>query len=374
MKPIPGNIVFDTLKDEEMIIMACNLRMMPGITKGIMRAAKDMDSAIIFELAKSESDLQGGYTGLTPAEYSKRLNETADEVGLDCWVLHADHLTIKKGTPEEVEEVKQLIKAQIDAGYTSFAIDASHIFNFDGATVKEELADNIKVTTELAKYIQDNKKDGFGLEVEVGEIGRKDNEGLILTKPEEAVVFIQSLNANGINPDVIAIANGTSHGNTYDGAGNLIEQVSIDIDQTIAVAKALEDNNLPVRIAQHGITGTPRNLIDEKFPKGSIIKGNIATFWQNMFWNVLEKEEPELYKQVWDWTMDNCREKAPDKTDNEIFGKFSKLAITVFKDKIDSIKPETIVILEELSFEEAKKWIDCFDSRGSAIKVREAMK
>ena len=46
---------------------------------------------------------------------------------------------IKKGDPKEVEETKQLIDAQIAAGYTSFAIDASHLFNFEGKTVREEL-------------------------------------------------------------------------------------------------------------------------------------------------------------------------------------------------------------------------------------------
>ena len=42
----------------------------------------------------------------------------------------------------------------------------------------------------------------FGLEVEVGEIGRKDTEGLVLTRPEEAVGFIQALNENDVHPHV----------------------------------------------------------------------------------------------------------------------------------------------------------------------------
>ena len=57
----------------------------------------------------------------------------------DVWALHADHITIKKGDAQEVEQTRQLIDAQIDAGYTSFAIDASHLFNFEGKTPREEL-------------------------------------------------------------------------------------------------------------------------------------------------------------------------------------------------------------------------------------------
>ena len=113
----------------------------------------------------------------------------------------------------------------------------------------------------------------FGLEVEVGEIGRKDGEGLILTQPAEAVEFIKALNENEVFPHVIAIANGSTHGHTYDANGNVVAQPPIDMPQTKAIANALRDNHLQVGIAQHGITGTPRELINLHFPKGDIIKG-----------------------------------------------------------------------------------------------------
>ena len=89
----------------------------------------------------------------------------------------------RTGDTAEIEGTKQLIDAQIAAGYTSFAIDASHLFNFEGKNVREELEKNIGVTSELGRYIKTrmNGKD-FGLEVEVGEIGRKDGQGMILTQ------------------------------------------------------------------------------------------------------------------------------------------------------------------------------------------------
>ena len=138
------------------------------------------------------------------------MRNAAEAVQFDVWALHADHISIKKGDAAEVEGTKQLIDAQIKAGYTSFAIDASHLFNFEGKTVREELAENIRVTTDLARYIKSrmNGKE-FGLEVEVGEIGRKDGQGLVLTQPDEAVEFIRALNENNVFPDVLAIANGS---------------------------------------------------------------------------------------------------------------------------------------------------------------------
>ena len=245
------------------------------------------------ELARSECDLKGGYTGLTPKDFSEKMQEAAKEVRFDIWALHADHITIKTGDSPEIEGTKELIDAQIAAGYTSFAIDASHLFNFEGKNVRQELDKNIQVTSELALYIKNRMKGkDFGLEVEVGEIGRKDGHGMILTRPEEAVEFIKALHENGVYPQVIAIANGSTHGHVYDERGNVIEQLSIDIPQTKAVAHALRENNLHVGIAQHGITGTPRDLINQHFPKGDIIKGNVGTFWQDVVFNTLKVYEP----------------------------------------------------------------------------------
>ncbi len=366
--PIPGCTIFDALKDKETIIMAANVRMTPGVLKGIFRAAKDADSAVIFEIAKSESNLSGGYTKMTPFDYAKKCKKIAEEVDFDIWALHADHIGIKKGTRSEIEDTKRLIKAQIDAGFTSFAIDASHLFDFKGKNLKEELQQNIDVTTELAHFIKEKMGEKpFGLEVEVGEIGKEDASGRVLTRPEEAVLFISELNKNGVFSQVLAIANGTAHGNVYDKNGKLIEEISIDIDQTKAVAKALRDNNLNVRIAQHGITGTPRDKIASMFPKGDVIKGNVATCWQNLVWDVLKIYEPRLFERIWDWVIENHKK---DKGDVETFGKSSKFACREFFDEINSIGSETEEAIEALSYAESLLFFKAFNGYQAASLVR----
>ena len=370
--PIPGSTIFNALKDKNCIVMACNTRIIPGVTKGIFRAAKDLDSAIMIELAKSECNLEGGYTGLTPAELSMRSCAVACEVGHDIWALHADHIGVKKGTVEELGAVRELIAAQIKAGFTSFAIDASHLFNFDGRTPEEELAPNIDATIELARFIESEMEGGFGLEAEVGEIGRTDDSGMVLTTPDEAVAFITSLNSAGVHPQVLAIANGSTHGNIFDEQGNPIAQVTIDIPRTRAVAKALRENDLDVRIAQHGITGTPRHLIAEQFPHGDIIKGNVGTFWMNLVWDVLKEEEPDLYQRIWDWTVTEYA--AEGKRDIEVFGKSGKFAIKEFFKEIYSLSEETVSAIEERAYEEASLFMKAFKSEGSATIVREYMR
>jgi fructose-bisphosphate aldolase class II len=372
--PIPGSTILGGISGKKTIIMAANIRI-ATVAEGIFKAAKDTDSAVFMELARSECDLKGGYTGFTPKTFSEKMNESAKAVGFDIWALHADHISVKTGSPEEIAGTKQLIDAQIEAGYTSFAIDASHLFNFDGKNVREELEKNILATTDLAHHIK-NKMKGkdFGLEVEVGEIGRKDGQGLILTKPEEAVEFIKALQENSVFPQVIAIANGSTHGHVYDEAGNIVEQLSIDIPQTKAVAKALRDNNLHVGIAQHGITGTPRDLINQHFPKGDIIKGNVGTFWQDVVFDIFKVYEPALYKEIQDWTLQKYRPLNPGKKDKQVFDGNCKMAIKEFFKQIYSVDEETNKAIRAMAYAESLVFFKAFSAYGSASLVRKAMK
>jgi fructose-bisphosphate aldolase, class II len=372
--PLPGSTILKAVSGHKAIVMAANVRI-ASVAQGIFRAAKDTDSAVFMELARSECDLKGGYTGLTPQDFSRWMNEAAQAVGFGAWALHADHITIKKGDAGEVESTKQLIDAQIAAGYTSFAIDASHLFNFEGKNVREELDPNIRITVDLAHYIE-NRMNGkeYGLEVEVGEIGRKDGSGLVLTKPEEAVTFIRALNENDVFPHVLAIANGSTHGHTYDANGNVVEQLSIDIPQTKAIAKALRDNKLQVGIAQHGITGTPRDLINLHFPKGDIIKGNVGTFWQDVVYDTLKVYEPSLYKSIQDWTLAKYRPANPGKSDRQIFDGNCKMAIKEFFKELYSLEEGTEHAIQSMAYAESLVFFRAFGAYGSASFVRKSGK
>jgi fructose-bisphosphate aldolase class II len=372
--PIPGSTILAGIAGRKAIVMAANVRI-TTVAEGIFRAAKDTNSAVFMELARSESDLSGGYTGLKPQDFAERMRNAAEAVQFDVWALHADHISIKKGDAAEVEGTKQLIDAQIKAGYTSFAIDASHLFNFEGKTVREELAENVRVTTDLARYIKSrmNGKE-FGLEVEVGEIGRKDGQGLVLTQPDEAVEFIRALNENNVFPDVLAIANGSSHGHSYDANGNVVEQLSIDIPQTKAIAQALRDAKLKVGIAQHGITGTPRDLINLHFPKGDIIKGNVGTFWQDVVFDILKVYEPALYRDIQNWTLDKYRPLNPGKQDRQVFDGNCKFAIKEFFRDIYAVDKETEKAIQAMAYAESLVFFRAFGAYGTASLIRKPRK
>lgn len=359
---LPGGKVYSVLMDAEAILLAANARFNLGILEGIFQASKDLDTLVIFELARSECDLNGGYTGLTPETFANNVRSTAKKIDYPYFVIHGDHIKVPKNTDEVIESTKKLIKNQIENGFTSFAIDASFLFDIEAETTYEQLQDNIKVTTELAHFIRENSpiKD-YGLEVEVGEIGKTDENGLVYTTIDEAVTYIKALNENDVHPNFLAIANGSTHGNIYNEKGESIDQITIDIPRTEDIAKAIK--KFGVRIAQHGITGTPLDLIEEHFPKGLIGKGNVGTYWQNIVWDVLKSNEIEIYSKIRDWVFEKYRPAHPKKSKVEIFGKFSKYAFKEFFNPLHTIKMDTVEKLRDKAHTEALKFLRAFNSK-----------
>ena len=364
-KPKWGRPFYDKLHTTDCIIMACNTRIVRGVVEGILQAAKDTQSPIIFELAKSESDLKGGYTGLTPEKYAKMVKETANKVQYAHYVIHGDHIKIAK--MEDIPEVKELISAQIKAGYTSFAIDASFMYDPTGSNDREHLAKNIEATTELTHFIEDkfgHKK--FGLEVEVGEIGKKDPEtGLVKTTVNEASTFIETLKENDVHPQFLAIANGSVHGFQYDEHGNPLPQVGIDIELTKAIGAAIKP--MGVKIAQHGITGTPLEIIASDFPREYLGKGNVGTNWMTIAWDVLKIFEPKLYYTIHGWTINNYHKE--DVPINETFLKFSKLAIIKHYNEIYGVGKETTHALTQTAYASALFFLKAFNSYGTTQQL-----
>jgi fructose/tagatose bisphosphate aldolase len=149
----------------------------------------------------------------------------------------------------------------MEAGFTSFAIDASHMENDK----------NLAATSELAKPIVEA---GLNLEVELGEIGAKSGSAEGFTQPEEGRWFIGELDKKGIRPNLLAINNGSIHG-TYFGTSH----EGIQLELTRSIWEAIQPWS--VDIAQHGITGTSLDKISS-FIQYGIRKGNVGTLWQNI--------------------------------------------------------------------------------------------
>lgn len=333
--PVNGRDAYRALAAHETIVMACNIRI-PLVVPGIMRAAKELDAVVAFELAKTEGDLKGGYTGMTPEIFVRTLIAAAKKAEFDTpFIIHGDHITVKNTTEAEIEGARALIAAELAAGYTSFAIDAS--FN--------EIPDNARITASLAGPIVEKQ---LGLEVEVGEIKSAGTEAHLSTV-EEAVDLMERLTAAVIRPDLLAINNGSKHGNYLEG-----EKISIDLERTGQIYRAIH-GRFGVSIAQHGITGTPLHLVG-KFASFGIRKGNVGTQWQNIAHAGLP---PELMGRMRDWAKGA--------------GKDIKFATRQFKAEIDAVPAPFAEAIEKAAYEEAKRLFQAFRASGTAKIVAGAL-
>jgi len=322
--------IFGVIRDVQVVIMACNIRI-KHVIPGIMKAAKELDAVVAFELAKTEGGLDGGYTGMNPDIFFDTVVGYAEERGFTKpFFIHADHLTVKNKSQEEIDSTLALIEDQIKAGYTSFALDAS--FN--------EVKDNIEITSRLAYKILPY---GYGLETEVGEITHAGQKAEITTV-EEAVEFIEGLISAGVKPDVLGINNGSKHGNYLPG-----EEANVDLKRTDEIYQAIK--KYQVNIAQHGTTGTPLEVI-KKMPDLGIRKANVGTEWQNIAHKYLPQD---LFSEMQKWAGENKKD--------------IKFATKVFKKEIDNIDRKSKETIEQKACEQALILLKAFKAEKSAEMV-----
>ncbi len=265
---VSGRDIATAAKETQSIVLAGNARN-ALVIRGLLKAAKELNAPLLIELAKSENTYCGATYDNIPefaAKYSAELGHGV------VFALHVDHYAIKG--PEDVVKGAGQLSRIISNGFTSVAIDASHLDDYA----------NLCATRDLGTWLPS----GIGLEVEVGEIKGAGE----LSTVEEALYFIGGLNAWGVFPDYLAISNGSLHG-TYDSAAGLVE--GIDLARTKEIADAISPYG--VSIAQHGISGTPFDKVSQ-FSKYGINKGNVATLFQNIVFGI--KMDPETGNAITD--------------------------------------------------------------------------
>lgn len=328
---LSGQDVFLGLCHERMIVMAANPRI-SHVIPGIMRAAQELDAVVAFELTRTEGGIDGGYTGQTPESFSTTVLSYAEACGFTKpFIIHADHVTIRDTSADELQAAQQLIEAQLAAGFTSYALDAS--FN--------PLSDNITIIQQLARPITERN---FGLEVELGEVSTVGSSST-LTEVAEARDFLSSLVGKGIRPHLLAIDNGSKSGNYLDG-----QIVSIDLERTGEIFALAREFGL-AGLVQHGITGTPLRIVGRLADFG-IRKGNIGTLWQNVAHAGLPVELMDVMRA---WSKENGRD--------------IKYATAIFKAEIDAIPQENIQLIQEMAYREAREFLKAFHAQGSASKL-----
>lgn len=332
------------------IVLAANARH-PLVIKAVLRAAKKKNAAVLLELAKSEATYCGATYDNIP-EYA--LKYSAEDGHGAIFGLHVDHYAIK--SQEDVQKGVTHLSHILGNGFTSVAIDASHLSDYE----------NFAATRAIADWLPS----GLGLEVEVGEIKGAGE----LSTVEEALYYIGGLNAWGIFPDYLAISNGSMHG-TYDPTAGQLE--GIDLGRTKEIADAIAPYG--VAIAQHGISGTPLRKVST-FRKFGIRKGNVATLFQNCYFGIEMDEETGnaitdggTYKkdpnrgvsmELWNEIV----AMADDKGMNRKSGDYKKLNLP-FWEKILA-EPQHVIdrIVDEMTWW-SERFITAFGAEGSADAV-----
>lgn len=341
MPAINGAYVWRALKDTKAIVMACNTRN-PLPIPGIMKAAQELDAVVAFELSKREiylTNIEGLYpegdhslSGMNPKSYAEIVAKYAESYPDVLYFLHGDHIQIKKVNRQQIYEAQDLIELELEAGFTSFGIDPSFV----------SIPENVAILTTLARPIIEC---GFGLEAELGEITTAKG----YTTVEEAVEYINRLKDAGIDPDLLVINNGSKHGN-YDPG----EEVRIATDRTKEVYEATG-----IRIAQHGITGTPMDQI-AKFAEVGVLKGNVGTEWQN----VLLANVPGLEEKYKKWTEERRKALGLEKLGIEY-------ANAVFLEETLNLPEEIKAKVADDAYARAKGFLTAFRSQGTAKIVRD---
>ncbi|MBI0579655.1 class II fructose-bisphosphate aldolase [Neobacillus cucumis] len=220
----------------------------------ILRAAKEMNSAVIVQTSEREQERYG----INLEEFSREFYRVIQEENINIpAVLHLDHT-----------KDFNVISEAIEAGFTSVMIDAS----------EQPFKKNIEITKRVVEYAHSK---GVTVEAELGKIGttdfiETDVDEELFTEPEEAKQFVEE---TGV--DALAVSVGTSHG-VY-----LVKDPKIDIERLIEIRAVTS-----VPLVLHGGSGTPSEIIKNaiQIPSGGISKVNIATDIEHAMINALNRE------------------------------------------------------------------------------------
>lgn len=190
-----------------------------------MRRCASHGLPVLVEATANQVNQDGGYTGMTPVEFRRFVNEIAAEVGFpeQQLILGGDHLGPLTWAQEDEEsamrKAERLVAAYVEAGYTKIHIDTSMRLGSDDpamplspVVVAKRGARLATVCERAWKQLVQRQPDAphpvyvVGSEVPVPG-GTKTEEGLTITTPEDfretLTLFWQAFEQCGIDPGYI---------------------------------------------------------------------------------------------------------------------------------------------------------------------------
>lgn len=271
--------ILEVADRHEFGVLAANC-LRPEITRGVLRAAFDLNSPVIIQVAESQVSyaLDGWFSGSkfdrlnAFSEFvAKEVERLWDEKGyLIPIALHLDHL----------QNDDELAFDALRAGFTSVELD----FSKYPPDVDREQGVEMNIER-CSKIIPELHKHGVTVEVEEGEIGEaavraaQSEEEIMreFTKPEHAVRLIE-----GTNGDAIAIFVGSAH-------GWYLRRPIIGYRRMREIDIAIRERGFFAPIVLHGGTGLSYEAVHKAIGAGAR-KFNYATALADIFLRTIEKD------------------------------------------------------------------------------------
>ena len=114
--PLSGLRIFESISGKKTIIMAANTRI-TTVAKGIFeKRQKILILPYLWNWRGLNATSTGGTHGLTPKDFSEKMNEAAQDAQCDIWALHADHITIKTESEQEIDGTKLISTPRLRPG------------------------------------------------------------------------------------------------------------------------------------------------------------------------------------------------------------------------------------------------------------------
>ncbi len=332
-------------------VPAINIRMITyDVARAVFRAAlKDKVAALIFEIARSEI----GYTKQPPAEYAGCVLAAAVKEGFQGPVfIQGDHYQVNRAKYQEnpgseIQAIKELIKASIEAGFYNIDIDASTLVDISKTELTEQQEENSKVTAEMTRYIRsmEPKKITISVGGEIGEIGHGNSTVADLRAFMNNYLKLLPKGVKGISK--ISVQTGTTHGGVVLPDGS-IAKVQIAFDTLKELSRVARTEYGLGGAVQHGASTLPDEAFD-MFPKMDTLEVHLATGFQNIIYDSPHFPK-DLLQRVYQYLDVKCaNERKSGDTDEQFHYNTRKKAWGEFKKDTWSLPEADLrAIMQEL--------------------------
>jgi fructose/tagatose bisphosphate aldolase len=332
-------------------VPAINIRMITyDVARAVFRAAlKDKVAALIFEIARSEI----GYTKQSPAEYAACVLAAAIREGFKGPVfIQGDHYQVNRAKYQEnpdseIQAIKELVKASIEAGFYNIDIDASTLVDISKTDLSEQQENNFKVTAEMTRYIRSIEPKHVTISVggEIGEIGKGNST------VEELRAFmdnyLKQLPKGVKGTSKISVQTGTTHGGVVLPDGS-IAKVQIAFDTLKELSRVARAEYGLGGAVQHGASTLPDEAFD-MFPKVDTLEVHLATGFQNIVYDS-PRFPKDLLQRAYQYLDVKCaNERKTGDTDEQFHYNTRKKALGEFKKEMWSLPEADLqAIMQEL--------------------------